>query len=276
MKKHDKTFNNNSLDMVHASISDATISELFNVADYLHSPEIDDDLVLIYSSEEKIDGKSQTVLVFSSGNLVRTAQSAESLFDDYGLIHEIEEWSSFQKTMAYLIEGAVQHPPYATLHSVFLKINADCLINLNYISGYERSKRPGQYDTHTDVTLSTGAIVEVSLGYKSFHKKFHEGALILIALRKLFRFTYRKEKRFSIYKEPSILNPYLLIYLREQNLEGFNIPMKAFKKAYCFFETTEKMLKDIEITPEILAQFDDITKEIILKTLINKKERKRS
>lgn len=274
MKKKNEPLGNSYLNMNNSFITDDTLSDLFNITHYVHFPEITDDLVLVRSREASASSKNQTLFIYKSGDSVQTNQPLNTLYDHYGTINEIEEWLPFQKTMAYLIKGAVQFPPYATLHSVFLKTNSDQLINLNHISGFERSKVSGQTDTHTDVTLSTGAIVEIYLGYKSFRKKFHEGALILIALRKLFRFTYNQKKMKSIYDEPSELNPFLVKYLKENNLEGFNIPMTVFKKTYGFFETIEKQLRSIEITPEVLEQFDDITKELIINVSLNKKNGK--
>lgn len=270
MKNRNVPFKNGRLDMVNAFVSEATIDELFGVAPYLHLPEINEDLVLAYSREKTETNKGQTLFIYQSGDFIKTARPLESLLNDYGTLHEIEEWLPFQRTLAELIDGAVQFPPYATLHSVFLKICSDSLINLNHISGYERSKLSGQSDTHTNVTLTTGGITEITLGYKSFHRKYHEGALMLIALRKLFRFVYPKEKRHSIYEEPSALNPFLINYLKNNNLEGFKIPMKVFKKTYGFFETVEKQLKNAEITPELIAQYDAITRKLIAKYLVTK------
>lgn len=264
----------NGLDMTHSRLSVDDIPDLFKYSSYWHSPVVDEDLILAYSSEDKVDGRCHAVFIYTLGLLLSTARTLESIFSDYGRKHEISDWTAFQKAIAYLISGTVKLAPYATSHSVFLRFTDGHIININHISGYLPSKVPSQKNTHTDIFLSTGAVIEVPMGYKTFQKRFNEGGVILIALRKLFRFVFKNNKTESIYFEPFEINTFLLKDMKKNKVKEDGFSMDDFKKALYFFEKLEKQLKDSDITAEVLAQYDSFTQKMIREKILKKRGKK--
>lgn len=63
------------LDMVHDTFSDLFLADYFKRADYQHSPKIVDDIVLAYGSDEKLDGKCHSLIIYKDGTAIRTGSS---------------------------------------------------------------------------------------------------------------------------------------------------------------------------------------------------------
>lgn len=266
--------NEKLLDMTTAFISMRYLKTYLRLSRYQEFPSITNQLVVAYSYDTTLDGQSQTLLIYSSGRILRTRQSIDTLFDNYGLLHQIEAWAPWKKAMSYLMTGSKQLYPYVTIFSCFAIVHPGCILNLEYVSGYKKAPYVQQQTTHTHVHLPLGGILEVELGRKSFRKKYLEGGKLLLALRQYDKLIDQEREEPSLYHRPPPVNPFMIWTFNKSAIPIPTLTLSAVSEALYYFSELEPRLLSIELTQELFDSYKPFTRQLIKEHLIDTNRKK--